>query len=96
MSWLEQGEGTPVILLHGIPTSPELWRHVLWTCNGFVPVTYPRAWRLSGAKLGVRFAFLNRSAEMVERPAPVLPAEPIRGQRAKDLGDGSAVEHERR
>ncbi len=28
MSWEEQGEGVPVILLHGIPTSPELWRFV--------------------------------------------------------------------
>lgn len=28
ISWEEQGEGTPVILLHGIPTSPALWRFV--------------------------------------------------------------------
>ncbi len=28
MSWEEQGEGIPVILLHGIPTSPALWRFV--------------------------------------------------------------------
>jgi pimeloyl-ACP methyl ester carboxylesterase len=27
--WLETGEGPPVVLIHGIPTSPELWRHVL-------------------------------------------------------------------
>lgn len=31
--WLEQGSGTasglPVVLVHGIPTSPALWRHVL-------------------------------------------------------------------
>ena len=26
--WLEQGSGTPVVLVHGIPTSPALWRHV--------------------------------------------------------------------
>ena len=26
--WLEQGSGTPVVLVHGIPTSPVLWRHV--------------------------------------------------------------------
>jgi pimeloyl-ACP methyl ester carboxylesterase len=26
--WLEQGAGTPVVLVHGIPTSPALWRHV--------------------------------------------------------------------
>lgn len=27
--WLEHGEGRPVVLVHGIPTSPQLWRHVL-------------------------------------------------------------------
>ncbi len=27
--WLEEGHGIPVILLHGIPTSPLLWRHVI-------------------------------------------------------------------
>lgn len=26
--WLEHGTGQPVVLLHGIPTSPRLWRHV--------------------------------------------------------------------
>jgi len=26
--WLEQGSGAPVVLVHGIPTSPALWRHV--------------------------------------------------------------------
>lgn len=29
MHWLEYGEGLPVVLLHGIPTSPDLWRHVI-------------------------------------------------------------------
>ncbi|CAN5845423.1 alpha/beta hydrolase [soil metagenome] len=28
MRWEERGVGTPVVLLHGIPTSPALWRHV--------------------------------------------------------------------
>jgi pimeloyl-ACP methyl ester carboxylesterase len=28
--WLEQGSGAPVMLVvHGIPTSPALWRHVV-------------------------------------------------------------------
>lgn len=27
--WLEHGAGRPVLLVHGIPTSPWLWRHVL-------------------------------------------------------------------
>lgn len=28
MTWNEQGTGFPVVLVHGIPTSPALWRHV--------------------------------------------------------------------
>lgn len=26
--WIEGGDGFPVVLVHGIPTSPGLWRHV--------------------------------------------------------------------
>jgi pimeloyl-ACP methyl ester carboxylesterase len=29
LRWLEQGSGAPVVLVHGIPTSPALWRHVM-------------------------------------------------------------------
>lgn len=29
MRWEEAGEGAPVVFLHGIPTSPALWRHVV-------------------------------------------------------------------
>jgi pimeloyl-ACP methyl ester carboxylesterase len=29
MRWEEHGEGLPVVLLHGIPTCPALWRHVM-------------------------------------------------------------------
>jgi pimeloyl-ACP methyl ester carboxylesterase len=32
--WLEQGDGTPVILIHGIPTGPALWRHVIPRISG--------------------------------------------------------------
>ena len=32
--WLEQGTGTPVVLVHGIPTSPALWRHVMPQLSG--------------------------------------------------------------
>ncbi len=32
--WLEHGEGSPVVLVHGIPTSPPLWRHVLPLVRG--------------------------------------------------------------
>ncbi|MGI8633067.1 MAG: alpha/beta fold hydrolase [Solirubrobacterales bacterium] len=34
MRWEEQGEGTPVVLVHGIPTSPALWRHVVPRISG--------------------------------------------------------------
>jgi len=29
MRWEESGEGRPVVFVHGIPTSPRLWRHVI-------------------------------------------------------------------
>lgn len=29
MRWEEEGDGVPVVYLHGIPTSPGLWRHVI-------------------------------------------------------------------
>ena len=29
MRWEEEGEGDPVVFIHGIPTSPRLWRHVV-------------------------------------------------------------------
>ncbi|PPC94870.1 MAG: oxidoreductase [Methylotenera sp.] len=29
MKWFEQGQGYPVVLVHGIPTSPTLWRYVV-------------------------------------------------------------------
>jgi pimeloyl-ACP methyl ester carboxylesterase len=32
--WLEHGEGRPVVLVHGIPTSPALWRRVMPLVEG--------------------------------------------------------------
>ena len=34
MRWTEAGEGFPVVFVHGIPTSPALWRHVLPQVRG--------------------------------------------------------------
>lgn len=34
MSWEEAGEGRPVVFIHGIPTSPRLWRHVVPRVEG--------------------------------------------------------------
>jgi pimeloyl-ACP methyl ester carboxylesterase len=39
--WLEQdGEGVPVVLVHGIPTSPALWRRVLPRLTGLRVVAF--------------------------------------------------------
>lgn len=32
--WVEHGQGRPVVLIHGIPTSPRLWRHVMPLIQG--------------------------------------------------------------
>lgn len=32
--WIEHGEGRPVVLVHGIPTSPRLWRRVMPLVSG--------------------------------------------------------------
>lgn len=42
--WLERGEGEAVVLVHGIPTSPQLWRHVL----PLVPDVRLMAWEMQG------------------------------------------------
>jgi pimeloyl-ACP methyl ester carboxylesterase len=34
MRWEEHGDGLPLVLIHGIPTSPALWRHVLPLISG--------------------------------------------------------------
>jgi pimeloyl-ACP methyl ester carboxylesterase len=44
MTWSEQGEGFPVVLVHGIPTSPALWRHVVPLLQGARCV----AWEMVG------------------------------------------------
>lgn len=44
MRWLEHGTGPAIVLIHGIPTSPELWRHVMPRLAG----TRCLAWELVG------------------------------------------------
>lgn len=34
MRWHERGAGVPLVLIHGIPTGPRLWRHVLPRIEG--------------------------------------------------------------
>lgn len=44
MRWEERGEGPAVVLVHGIPTGPRLWRHVLPQVRGARAL----AWELVG------------------------------------------------
>lgn len=44
MRWEEEGEGTPVVFVHGIPTSPRLWRHVVPKLRG----ARSMAWEMVG------------------------------------------------
>ncbi len=44
MRWEEEGEGSPVIFIHGIPTSPRLWRHVIPRVRG----ARSMAWEMVG------------------------------------------------
>ena len=44
MRWEEEGEGPPVVFIHGIPTSPRLWRHVVPDVRG----ARSMAWEMMG------------------------------------------------
>ena len=44
LRWEEAGEGTPLVLIHGIPTSPALWRHVMPKIEGARCL----AWEMAG------------------------------------------------
>lgn len=44
MRWEEAGEGVPVVFVHGIPTSPRLWRHVVPGVRG----ARSMAWEMIG------------------------------------------------
>ena len=44
MRWEEEGEGPPVVFIHGIPTSPRLWRHVIPGVQG----ARSMAWEMVG------------------------------------------------
>src|SRR5829696_2853280 len=40
--WEEEGEGPPVVFIHGIPTSPRLWRHVVPRVQGARSMAWER------------------------------------------------------
>ncbi|MGH3811342.1 MAG: alpha/beta fold hydrolase [Pseudonocardiaceae bacterium] len=87
--WLEHGEGRPVVLVHGIPTSPRLWRHVLtevggrclaWEMLGYGDSTPDAAGRHIG--LSAQADRLLAWLDTVQLDAPVLVGH--------DLGGGVA------
>ena len=49
MRWEESGEGPPVVFVHGIPTSPRLWRHVMTRVGGRA-----LAWEMVGYGASIR------------------------------------------
>lgn len=34
LRWQEAGQGFPVVFVHGVPTGPALWRHVVPLVDG--------------------------------------------------------------
>jgi pimeloyl-ACP methyl ester carboxylesterase len=49
MRWEESGEGSPVVFVHGIPTSPRLWRRVIPRVEGRA-----LAWEMVGYGASIR------------------------------------------
>jgi len=87
--WLEHGEGPPVVLVHGIPTSPQLWRHVMPMVQGRCLALEMRGYGAGipdgeGRELGLaaQAQRLLRWLDAVEVEAPVLVGH--------DLGGGVA------
>ncbi len=79
MPWEERGTGTPVILLHGIPTSPALWRHVAPKLDARV-----LAWEIVG--YGESIVLQGRGRDHLGRPPGAVPAG-----LARVLVDGEAM-----
>ena len=42
MAYVEVGQGDPIVLLHGNPTSSYLWRNIIPFCRGAGPLPGPR------------------------------------------------------
>jgi pimeloyl-ACP methyl ester carboxylesterase len=87
--WLEHGEGAHVVLVHGIPTSPRLWRHVMPLVRGRCLALEMTGYGTSipdgeGRDLGLAAQAdrLLRWLDMVGAEAPVLVGH--------DLGGGVA------
>ncbi len=81
MRWEEQGEGSPVVFLHGIPTSPRLWRHVIPQVRN----ARPMAWEMVGYGASIEEG-RNRDIS-VARQVDYLAA----WMREVDLEDGAII-----
>lgn len=87
--WLEHGDGRAVVLVHGIPTSPRLWRHVVPLVQSRCLALEMRGYGASipdgegrGLGLAAQAQRLLRWLDEVEVEAPVLVGH--------DLGGGVA------
>ena len=84
MAYVEVGEGDPIVLLHGNPTSSYLWRNV-------IPQLQPRGRCIAPDLIGMGDSdkLPNSGPGSVSvRRAPPLPGRPARGPecaRARDL-----------
>ena len=97
MRWEEQGEGYPVVLLHGIPTCPSLWRHVVSRLQGARAL----AWEMVGygasmpeghgrnISVGKQAEYLAAWVRQMELERPVLVGHDLGGGVAQIL----AVRH---
>ena len=81
MRWEESGEGRPVVFVHGIPTSPRLWRHVIPGVEGARCL----AWEMVGYGDSIREGW-DRDIS-VARQADYLAS----WMRGTDLGGGAIV-----
>lgn len=87
--WLEHGEGPPVVLVHGIPTSPRLWRHVVPQVQGHCLALEMRGYGTSISDGGNRDLGLAAQAQRLLRWLDELGVErPVLV--GHDLGGGVA------
>ena len=81
MAYVDVGEGDPIVLLHGNPTSSYLWRNV-------IPHLQPRGRCIAPDLIGMGDSDkLPNSGRLVSlRRAPPLPRRPARGARCARAG----------
>jgi len=78
MAWVEQGEGAPVILLHGIPTSPDLWRKVMPRPKGVRAL----AWEMVGYGQSIPEG-VGRNISVARRTEYLAALRSLRSRRSK-------------